>query len=71
MTQTVKSQDFTSMKGHVADGCIVIAPSGKQFTIKNTMKGWQVLGSDGLPVTGNLSSAFDVEYFVVNGLWSH
>ena len=68
--QTVKSQDFTSMKGHVADGCIVIAPSGKQFTIKNTMRGWQILGPDKQPVTGNLPSAFDVEYFVVNGLWS-
>ena len=67
----VKSNDFTSMKGHVADGCVVIAPSGKQFTIKSTMKGWQVLGSDNQPVTGNLPSAFDVEYFVVNGLWSH
>jgi hypothetical protein len=67
----VESNHFTAMKGHVADGCIVVAPSGKQFTIKNTMKGWQVLGPDGLPVSGNLTSAFDVEYFVVNGLCSH
>ena len=67
----VKSTEFTSMKGHVADGCVVIAPSGKQFTIKNTMKGWSVIGSDGLPCSGNLPSAFDVEYFVVNGLQTH
>lgn len=64
----IKSSQFTSMKGHVADGCVVIAPSGKEFTIKNTMKGWQVIGSDGLACSGNLPSAFDVEYFVVNGL---
>lgn len=64
----IKSSDFTAMKGHVADGCLVIAPSGKEFTIKNTMKGWQVNGDDGLACSGNLSSAFEVEYFVVNGL---
>lgn len=67
----IKSSEFTSMKGHVADGCVVIAPSGKQFTIKNTMKGWTIHGPDNLPCSGNLPSAFDVEYFVVNGLQSH
>lgn len=67
----IKSIEFTTMKGHVADGCVVIAPSGKEFTIKNTMKGWQVNGPDGLACSGNLPSAFDVEYFVVNGLQSH
>ena len=68
---TVSSTAFTAMKGHVSDGAIIIAPSGKRFTLKNTMKGWEVLGNDGLPCSGNLSSAFDVEYFVVNGLSSH
>jgi hypothetical protein len=67
----VNSTEFTAMKGHVTDGAIVIAPSGKRFTLKNTMKGWQVIGPDNLPCSGNLSSAFDVEYFVVNGLYSH
>lgn len=67
----VHSNQFTSMKGHVADGCIVIAPSGKEFTICNTMKGWEVRGLDGLACSGNLPSAFDVEYFVVNGLQTH
>jgi hypothetical protein len=67
----VNSTEFTSMKGHVADGCVIIAPSGKVFTLKNTMKGWTVLGADGLPCSGNLSSAHDVEYFVVNGLQTH
>jgi hypothetical protein len=67
----IKSTEFTAMKGHVADGCIVISPRGQEFTIKNTMKGWHIVGSDGFPCSGNLPSAFDVEYFVVNGLQTH
>lgn len=67
----VQSTDFHTMRGHVADGCTIIAPSGKRFTLRNTMKGWEVVGPDGLPVSGNLPSAFDVENFVVNGLQSH
>lgn len=68
---TTRSTEFTAMKGHVSDGAVIIAPSGKRFTLKNTMKGWEVLGADGLPCSGNLSSAFEVEYFIVNGLSSH
>ena len=67
----VNSNQFTSMKGNVTDGCIIIAPSGKEFTLINTMRGWIVNGPDGLPCSGNLPSAFDVEYFVVNGLQTH
>ena len=67
----VKTQEFTAMKGHVADGCIVLAPSGREFTIVNTLKGWMLNGPDGRPCSGYLPSAFDVEYFVVNGLASH
>lgn len=65
-----KQQNFTAMKGHVADGQVVIAPSGKEFTIVNTIRGWVVNGPDGLAISGNLPSAFDVEYFIVNGLYS-
>jgi hypothetical protein len=66
----VKSVEFTSMKGHVSDDCIIIAPSGRQFTLKNTIKGWTILWDDGSPCSGILPSALDVEYFVVNGLYS-
>ena len=62
------TEQFHVMRGHVADGCKVQAPSGRVFTIQATMKGWQVVGPDGLPCSGNLPSAVDVEYFVVNGL---
>jgi hypothetical protein len=67
----IKSTEFTSMKGHVADGCIIIAPSGKQFTLKNTMKGWVICWSDGSECSGNLPSYVDVERFVHYGLQSH
>ena len=66
----VKSTEFASLKGHVADDCIIIAPSGRQFTLKNTIKGWTILRGDGSPCSGILPSAHDVEYFVVNGLYS-
>lgn len=67
----VAQDKFHSMLGHVEDGCIIIAPSGKEFTLKHTMQGWVINGPDGLPCSGYLPSAFDVEYFVVNGLSSH
>jgi len=63
--------EVTAMKGHVADGCIVIAPSGKEFKIVNTLKGWMLHGPDNRPCSGYLPSAFDVEYFVINGLSSN
>ena len=59
------------MRGHVADGTVIIAPSGKRFTLKNTLRGWVVVGPDGVECSGTLSSAYDVEYFVVNGLQTH
>lgn len=67
----VQSEHFTPMKGHVTHGCVIVAPSGKEFTLHSTMTGWRVAGPDGQEVSGNLRSAFEVEYFVVNGLQSH
>ena len=63
-------EQFHSMRGHVADGCIIIAPSGREFTLKNHIKGWMIHGQDGLPITGYLKTANDVTFFVVNGLRS-
>ena len=65
--QTTTDQ-FHVMRGHVADGCEIIAPSGKKFTLSATMNGWEIVGPDGLPCSGNLRSAAEVEFFVVNGL---
>ncbi|CAB4151673.1 hypothetical protein UFOVP601_28 [uncultured Caudovirales phage] len=67
----VQSQNFTTMRGHVEDGCVIVAPSGKEFTLRSTMTAWRIVGPDGIECSGNLKSAFDVEYFVVNGLQSH
>jgi len=61
-------QNFHSMRGHVSDGCVIVAPTGKEFTLKNQIKGWMVYGSDNLPISGYLNSAHEVEFFVVNGL---
>ena len=60
---------FHPMRGHVEDGYIIVAPNGNDYTLKNTMRGWVVVNNkDGLPVSGNLQSAHDVSFFVVNGL---
>lgn len=64
----VNSDNFTAMRGHVADGCIIRSPTGKLFTLKSTMTGWRIVGPDGVECGGNLQSAFEVECFVVNGL---
>ena len=63
----VKANDFHQMKGHVMHGCQIISNSGT-YTLKNHIRGWMIHGEDGLPITGYLSSANEVEYFVVNGL---
>ena len=64
----VNSKDFHAMLGHVEDGCVIIAPSGREFTLKNRIKGWVVCWPDGSDCSGYLPSAADVSYFVVNGL---
>ena len=68
----VNSERFTVMLGHVEDGCEIIAPSGKRFKLKNTMRGWVIIDlRDNSEVSGNLKTAYEVEYFVVNGLQTH
>ena len=67
MKTTTKS--FHAIRGHVEEGCIIVAPSGREFTIKNTVNGWMIHdNSDGLAVSGYLPAAVDVERFVVLGL---
>ncbi len=64
----VYAKEFTSMKGHVADGCEIIGSDGRVYTLKNTMSGWRVSDAANTEISGNLKSAFDVECFVVYGL---
>ena len=66
----VKAENFTAMKGHVSHGQKILAPSGKVYELRNTIAGWNVNGPDGRPCSGNLTSAADVEFYVVNGLGS-
>lgn len=62
-----EARNFTAMKGHVIDGQ-EIAVDGRIYTLKNTIRGWMIYGPDGLPISGMLPSAHDVEVFVVQGL---
>lgn len=59
---------FHSMFGHVAEGCVVVAPSGKEFTLRHGSGGWMFDGPDGKPCSGWLPTAADVTHFVVFGL---
>jgi len=67
----VKSNHFHHMRGHVCDGCVIVAPSGKEFRLRNTIRGWIVDGPDGQPCSGYLDSVMAVEVFMVNGLQTH
>jgi len=64
-----EAQNFTAMKGHVIDQQEILVDD-KVYTLKNTMKGWMIYGPDGLPISGILPSAHDVEFFVLHGLGS-
>jgi hypothetical protein len=59
---------FHSMRGHVTNGCEVIAPSGKVYTLRNHINGWMFYDSSNTAVSGYLPSAYDVEYYVFNAL---
>jgi len=63
------AQNFTAMKGHVIDQQEILVDD-KIYTLKNTTRGWMIYGPDGLPISGILPSALDVEVFVVHGLGS-
>jgi hypothetical protein len=64
----IKAEDFTSMRGHVANGCEVVTPSGKVYTLRNRMNGWMFYDENKTAISGYLPSAHDVEYFVFNAL---
>lgn len=67
----VNIQNFTALKGHIFDGSVVVVPSGREYTIRSHIKGWVIVGPDGTQISGYLSGAADVEYFVINGLATH
>jgi hypothetical protein len=62
------TDNFTSMRGHVFNGCEVIAPSGKVYTLRNRMNGWMFYDENKTAISGYLPSAYEVEYFVFNAL---
>lgn len=62
------TDQFHHMRGHVSDGCEIVSPSGKVFTLRMGHNGWMIYGDDGLAVSGYLPAYYDVERFVVVGL---
>jgi hypothetical protein len=62
------AKNFTHMKGHVSDNCQIIGSNDRIYTLKNTLKGWMIFDDKNTPISGNLKSFFDVEFFVINGL---
>jgi hypothetical protein len=64
----VHAKNFSSMKGHVAHECEIIASNKRVFTLKNTLRGWSIFNDKNEEISGNLKGHFEVEFFVVNGL---
>lgn len=62
----VTTQDaFHVMRGHVADGTIVILPQGGKLEIVATMKGWQLINDKG-GIVGESNSALTIQDMVLN-----
>lgn len=66
----VHFDQFHPMRGHAEEGAVIIAKSGKEFTIQNKIGGWMIYGPDNKPCTGYLPTAYDVARFV-NSLENH
>ena len=56
---------FTALKGHVSDGCEVIANNGDLLTIKATMHGWDIY-RNGVEISRAGHNAYNVEVFIAN-----
>jgi hypothetical protein len=64
----IKAEDFSSISGHVFNGCEVVTPSGKVYTLRNRMNGWMFYDENKTAISGYLTCDYDVEFFVINGL---
>ena len=63
-TITTTQDAFHVMRGHVADGTIVMLPQGERLEIVSSMKGWQLIGKDG-EIVGESNNAFVIQDIVL------
>lgn len=64
-TITTTQGAFHVMRGHVADGTIVMLPQGGKLEIMANMKGWQLIGKDG-EIAGESNNAFVIQDMVLS-----
>lgn len=62
---TIKAEAFHPMRGHVADGVKVAFPNGSILTVKATMRGWTLMGGDGLQHAGPTHDANELTACIV------
>ena len=66
MTNYITQENFSAMRGHVADGQKVIMKNGDIMFIKYVPpSGWAIYNGD-YPEICYMESAFDVECWIVN-----
>lgn len=63
-TITTTQDAFHVMRGHVADGTIVILPQGGKLKIVASMNGWQLIGKGG-EIVGESNNAFVIQDMVL------
>lgn len=56
---------FSSMRGHVADGCEIVMRNGDVLTLKSVIQGWQLFDQNNRPFNAPTNSAHVVECIVV------
>lgn len=69
MSVTTSQNAFTPMKGHVADNATVNMNNGDVLKIRSSSSNgfiWNIINSDIGEVLYKASSAFEVEFYIVN-----
>jgi hypothetical protein len=62
--QVVAADSFHPMRGHVADGAVVLFADGSTMTLSNTMRGWTLLDDQGRQAFNPIADAIAVASFV-------
>jgi len=61
---TTTQDSFHVMRGHIADGTIIMLPSGERLEINASMKGWRLTNERG-EIVGESNNAFTVQDMVL------